>query len=165
MRLCLLSQSPIRATAAGGDMLKLDLNLKGIEKGLDKITVAAQGAVRPAAQAGAQIFYERVKEEAPVSKTAHMFHIEGRVYGPFSPGDLRDSIYQVFSKREFYHGETKAAYEISFNHGKAPYGFMVLRGTSRAAANDFIGRAYDATYKAATQAASDRLTAEIKKAL
>ena len=42
---------------------------------------------------------------------------------------------------------------------------MVLRGTSSAAANDFIGRAYDATYKAATQAASDRLTAEIKKAL
>lgn len=146
-------------------MLKLDLDLKSVEKKLDKITLAAKGAVRPAAQAGAQLFYERTRAEAPISKAAHNFHIEGRVYGPFSPGNLRDSIYQVFVKREFFQGDPIAKYEISFNHSEAPYGFMVLRGTSQLPANDFIGRAYDATYQAATQAAAARLNAEIKKAL
>ena len=154
--------SPIWAAVAGGNMFKLDLNLKGIEKGLDKITVAAQGAVRPAAQAGAQLFYERAKAEAPVSAAGHWFHGTNKKYW-FDAGSLKDSIYQVYSKGGSAEG--KATYEVSFNHTKAPYGFMVLRGTSSAAANDFIGRAYDATYKAATQAASDRLTAEIKKAL
>ena len=37
-------------------MFKLDLNLKGIDQKLDKITKAAQGAVRPAAQSGAHLF-------------------------------------------------------------------------------------------------------------
>lgn len=144
-------------------MLRLDLDLKGIDKRLDKITQAAQGAVRPAAQSGAQLFYERAKAEAPMSKAAHMFHIEGRVYGPFSPGNLRDSIYQAFSRSKSSDG--KAAYEVSFNHSKAPYGFMVLRGVPQVPANDFIGRAYDSAQREATQAAADRLTAEIKKAL
>ena len=162
MRLCLLRPSLSRATAAGGDMFKLDLNLKGIDQKLDKITKAAQGAVRPAAQSGAQLFYERAKAEAPVSAAGHWFHGTNKKYW-FDAGSLRDSIYQVYAKGSSAEG--KATYEVSFNHTKAPYGFMVLRGTSRAAANDFIGRAYDATYKAATHAASDRLTAEIKKAL
>ena len=143
-------------------MFKLDLNLNGIDQKLDKITKAAQGAVRPAAQSGAQLFYERAKAEAPVSAAGHWFRGTNKKYW-FDAGSLRDSIYQVYAKGKSADG--RAAYEVSFNHPKAPYGFMVLRGTSSAAANDFIGRAYDATYKAATQAASDRLTAEIKKAL
>lgn len=158
----ILRPSPIRVMADGGDMLKLDLNLKGIDQKLDKITKAAQGAVRPAAQSGAQLFYERAKAEAPVSAAGHWFHGTNKKYW-FDAGSLKDSIYQVYSKGGSAEG--RATYEVSFNHTKAPYGFMVLRGTSSAAANDFIGRAYDATYKAATQAASDRLTTEIKKAL
>ncbi len=158
----ILRPSPILVMADGGDMLKLDLNLKGIDQKLDKITKAAQGAVRPAAQSGAQLFYERAKAEAPVSAAGHWFHGMNKKYW-FDAGSLKDSIYQVYSKGGSAEG--RATYEVSFNHTKAPYGFMVLRGTSSAAANDFIGRAYDASYKAATQAASDRLTAEIKKAL
>lgn len=144
-------------------MLSLNLDLKKVTQKLDGITKASKEAVRPAAQSGAQLFYERAKAEAPVSEKAHIFNIEGRKYGPFRPGTLRDSIYQAFSKSKSSDG--KATYEVSFNHNKAPYGFMVLRGVPQVPANDFIGRAYDATYKAATQAASDRLTAEIKKAL
>ena len=118
--------------------------------------------MRPAAQSGAQLCYERAKAEAPVSAAGHWVRGTNNKYW-FDAGSLKDSIYQVYSKGGSAEG--KATYEVSFNHTKAPYGFMVLRGTSSAAANDFIGRAYDATYKAATQAASDRLTAEIKKAL
>ena len=144
-------------------MLKLDLDLKKVAQKLDGITKASQEAVRPAAQAGAQLFYERARQEAPVSKAAHMFHIEGRVYGPFKPGALRDSVYQVYSKGNST--AAKATYHVSFNHSEAPYGFMVLRGTSQLPANDFIGRAYDSTHREATQAATARLNAEIKKAL
>ena len=148
--------------ADGGDMLKLDLNLKGVEQRLNKITKAAQGAVRPAAQSGAQLFYEGVLTEVPVSATGHWFHGSHNKYW-FDAGSLKDSIYQVYSKESS--SDDKATYHVSFNHTKAPYGFMVLRGTSRAPANDFIGRAYDVTYKAATQAANQRLQLEIKKAL
>lgn len=149
--------------AAGGDMLKIDLDLKKITQKLDGLAKASQEAVRPAAQAGAQVFYDRARAEAPISEKAHIFNIEGRKYGPFKPGNLRDSIYQVFSKKNSADG--KATYHVSFNHTKAPYGFMVLRGVPQVPANDFIGRAYDATHKEAAQAASARLKSEIKKVL
>lgn len=144
-------------------MLKLDFDTRALDAKLDKITKAASGGVRPAAQEGAQILYERARAEAPRSGSAHNFNIEGRVYGPFSPGTLRDSIYQVFSKSNS--GYSKATYHISFNHTKAPYGFMVLRGTSRLPANDFIGRAYDGGMRLAARTALERLTAEVKKVL
>lgn len=144
-------------------MLNMNLDLSKVTKKLDGITKASKEAVRPAAQSGAQLFYERAKAEAPVSKAAHMFHIGGRVYGPFSPGNLRDSIYQVYAKGKSADG--RAVYEVSFNHTKAPYGFAVLRGRSGVAANDFIGRAYDSELRAAVQVAQARLQSEIKKAL
>lgn len=144
-------------------MLKLDFDTRGIDASLDKITKAANAGVRPAAQAGAQVLYERARAEAPKSSAAHNFHIEGRVYGPFSPGTLRDSIYQVFSKSRSSYGQ--ATYHISFNHTKAPYGYMVLRGTSRLPANDFIGRAYDSGMQEAAKSALERLKFEVKKVL
>lgn len=147
--------------AAGGDMLKLDLDLKAVNQRLDGVTKAAKEAVRPAAQAGAQVLYERAKAEAPVSKAPHMFHIEGRVYGPFRPGTLRDSIYQVYAKSKS--NAAKATYEVSFNHGEAPYGFMVLRGTSQLPANDFIGRAYDIGATAAAAVVKTRLEESVRK--
>ena len=152
-----------RVAVDGGDnMLKLDLDLKKVTQKLDGITQASKEAVRPAAQAGAQVLYERARQEAPVSKAAHMFHIGGRVYGPFKPGNLRDSIYQVYAQGKSTSG--KATYEISFNHDKAPYGFTVLRGRSGVAANDFIGRAYDVASTAAALVVKTRLEQGIKKA-
>ena len=147
---------------AGGDMLKLDLDLKAVNQRLDGVTKAAKEAVRPAAQAGADVFYEVARREAPVSKAAHIFNIEGRKYGPFTPGNLRDSIYQVYAKDKS--STSKATYEVSFNHTKAPYGFMVLRGTSQLPANDFIGRAYDVGAAAAALVVKTRLEQSVKKA-
>lgn len=144
-------------------MLNMNLDLSKVTKKLDGITKASKEAVRPAAQAGAQVLYERARQEAPVSERSHMFHIEGRVYGPYKPGTLRDSIYQVYAKSQSTDG--KARYEISFNHSEAPYGFMVLRGTSKNAADDFIGRAYDIGAAAATAVVKTRLENSIKKAL
>lgn len=158
----ILRPSPIRVMAGGGDMLKLDFDLKKVTQKLDGITKATQEAVRPAAQAGAQVLYERVRQEAPVSKAAHNFHIEGRVYGPFKPGSLRDSVYQVYAQGKS--NKRKATYEVSFNHSEAPYGFMVLRGTSQLPANDFIGRAYDIASTAAAVVVKTRLENSIKKA-
>ena len=144
-------------------MLNIDVNLAKVNADIDKFAKAAEKGVRPGAQAGAQLFYEAARREAPVSKAPHMFHIEGRVYGPYKPGTLRDSIYQAYSKSSS--GKDKATYHVSWNKDEAPYGFMIVRGTSRTPADDFIGRAYDKTVNAAKQAAIVRFHQEFQKAL
>lgn len=95
-------------------------------------------ATRPAAQAGAQIIYERARVNAPVSNDSHFFYIRGKKYGPYAPGTLRDAIYQVFSKDNSY--KDRSTYHISFNKDKAPYGFIVHNGTSKTAAHPFISK-------------------------
>lgn len=97
-------------------------------------------AVRPAAQAGAERLYYEAKMRAPVSEKGHWFtgrdyRVTGRRYY-FAPGNLRDSIYQAYSKDNS--GKTKATYHVSWNHLKAPYGFMVEYGTVKAAAHPFM---------------------------
>lgn len=137
--------------------------LKQLADKLDKLTKAASDSVRPAAQAGAQVFYEQVRANAPVSKKAHKFYGTHGVYGPYQPGHLRDSIYQVYSKDNS--GKDKATYHIAWNHKEAPYGFMVEFGTSNAPAHPFLRPAYAARVNDAMQAAKDRMLAEVKKAL
>lgn len=95
-------------------------------------------ATRPAAQAGAQIIYDRARVNAPVSNDSHFFYIRGKKYGPYPSGTLRDSIYQVFSKDNSY--KDRSTYHISFNKDKAPYGFIVHNGTSKTAAHPFISK-------------------------
>lgn len=95
-------------------------------------------ATRPAAQAGAQIIYDRARINAPVSNDSHFFYIRGKKYGPYAPGTLRDAIYQVFSKDNSY--KDRSTYHISFNKDKAPYGFIVHNGTSKTAAHPFISK-------------------------
>lgn len=95
-------------------------------------------ATRPAAQAGAQIIYDRARVNAPVSNDSHFFYIRGKKYGPYAPGTLRDAIYQVFSKDNSY--KDRSTYHISFNKDKAPYGFIVHNGTSKTAAHPFISK-------------------------
>lgn len=114
-----------------------------------KVSVAAKKekfrkATRPAAQAGIQVIYEHARINAPVSGKAHFFYgtsykKTGQKYGPFPPGHLRDSIYQSFSQDNS--SEFKATYHVAWNHQKAPYGFMVHNGTSRAPANPFLVKA------------------------
>ena len=157
----ILIRETVVGVVDGGDMLKIDLNLTAVNQRLDGITKAVKEDLQPAAQAGAQVFYDLAKSLAPVSKAPHMFHIGGRVYGPFKPGNLRDSIYQVYAKTKS--SDSRVTYEISFNHTKAPYGFAVLRGTPKAPARDFIGQAYDIGESAAKLVTKTRLEQSVKK--
>lgn len=118
-------------------------------------------ATRPAAQAGAQIIYERARLEAPVSADSHYFYIRGKKYGPYAPGTLRNSIYQVFSKDNSY--KDVSTYHISFNKSEAPYGFIVHNGTSRTAAHPFISKAVVETRSQVRQAIKARYLEEVKK--
>lgn len=118
-------------------------------------------ATRPAAQAGAQIIYERARVHVPVSKAAHMFYGSHAVYGPYRPGNLRDAIYQVYSKAKSH--KDVSTYHISWNKDEAPYGFMVELGTSNAPANSFIGRSVIETRGEVRQAIKARYLAEVNK--
>lgn len=118
-------------------------------------------ATRPAAQAGAQIIYDRAKINAPISEKEHYFYIDGRKYGPYAPGNLRDSIYQVFSKTRSY--KDVSTYHISFNKEDAPYGFMVEMGNSRAPARSFIGSAVAETRAQVREAIKRRFVKEVER--
>ena len=88
--------------------LSLDLG----DLGMDKLAEGAEEAARPAAQAGAQVFYDRAK--ANVAKL-------GKV-----TGSLDSSIYQVFSQDNS--GKGRAQYHVSWNRKKAPHGHLVEYG-------------------------------------
>lgn len=124
---------------------------------LDKL----HAATRPAAQAGVQVIYDRARLNAPVSDASHYFYIRGKKYGPYAPGNLRDSIYQVFSKDNSY--KDVSTYQVSFNKDKAPYGYIVHNGTSRTAAHPFIAKAVIETRAEVREAIKTRYIAEVKK--
>ncbi len=136
-------------------MLTFDVNLDSLTRQIDKIGADAKDAIRPAAQAAAQVFYDAVKEAAPKSKHAHWFtgteyKKTGQKYW-FESGSLKNAIYQVYSKSDS--SATNATYHIAWNHRKVPYGFMVAYGTVNAKANDFIGNARKSVTQAAREAA------------
>lgn len=120
---------------------------------------AIQRATRPAAQAGVQLIYDRARINAPVSDRPHYFHIEGRKYGPFQPGNLRDSIYQVYARSKSF--KDVAVYEVSWNKDQAPYGFAYEYGRSDRAAKSFIGKSVAETRKAVRDAIKYRYKAEL----
>lgn len=134
-------------------MIKTETRLTGdIEQALQEFAKAAQESiVRPGVQAAAEVFYVECKLRAPVSEAPHMFHGTHAVYGPYSPGNLRDAIYQVFSKDRSQPGAP--VYHVSWNHKKAPYGFMVEFGTSKQAGHPFVRPAFEAMKAAAGSAA------------
>ena len=144
-------------------MIKFEDDTARLVAEMDKITRAAEEAARPAAQEGAQIYYDLMRRYVPVSDAPHMFHGTHGVYGPYKPGSLRDAIYQVFSKDNS--GEGVAEFHVAWNHQKVPYGFMVEYGTSHSAAQPFMRPAYTGGERAAMAAAEKRLLAELKKVL
>lgn len=122
------------------------VNVEGFIQGLRAKRNQIQKAARPAAQAAAEHCYSLARLYVPISEESHTFY--GRqskktgVTYHFSPGTLRDAIYQVYSKSNSAAG--RATYHLSWNHTKAPYGYMVHNGTSRAPAHPFITRAMNA---------------------
>jgi len=141
--------------------MKVSLNVAAFKEQLRATVDELHKATRPAAQAGAQIIYDRAKLLAPVSDAPHMFHGTHKIYGPYAPGNLRDSIYQVFSKDKSY--KDVSTYHISWNKDDAPYGFMVELGTSRAPAHSFIGRAVVETRAQVREAIKARYIEEVNK--
>jgi len=144
---------------------KIDVNLAGLRARLGGVVDAAEASVRPAAQAGAQVFYDRVLQLVPSSRKGHWFHgtsfkINGKKYW-FDAGTLRRSIYQVYSKD--HSGPGRATYHVAWNHQKAPYGFMVEFGTRKAPAHPFI-RPARAQAKRARDAMVARLRADLAAA-
>ena len=118
-------------------------------------------ATRPAAQAGSEVIYQRARLEAPVSADSHYFYIRGKKYGPYAPGNLRNSIYQVYSRDNSF--KDIATYHVSFNKSEAPYGFIVHNGTSRTAAHPFISKAVVETRSQVRQAIKARYLEEVNK--
>lgn len=140
--------------------INVEFDTRGLEDLLKELGDAADEALRPAAQAGAQILYDVARRNAPVSDAPHMFHGTHGIYGPYRPGNLRDAIYQVYSRDNS--GPHRAQYQVSFNFDKVPYGFMVEYGTSKAAARPFM-RPAKALYPAAADAMENEVLRRINE--
>lgn len=140
---------------------KVKVNLQSFKEQLRATADALNRATRPAAQAGAQIIYDAARLLVPESERVHMFHGTNQVYGPYSPGNLRNAIYQAFSKDNSF--KDVSTYHISWNADKAPYGAMVEFGTSKAPSFSFIGRAIKETRSEVRTAMKSRYIEEVGK--
>ena len=124
-------------------MLQFEIDTKAIDDQLAGLVDKAQRAARLGAKAGAEIYYDAVKAQAPVSKKAHWFHgtsfkTTGQKYW-FESGSLKGAVYQYFQRDS---SPSHPMYHVAWNHRKVPYGFMVTGGTkSGAKPNDFVGDA------------------------
>lgn len=96
----------------GRNSITHSLDTSGFESFLEDLGAAAEEAVRPAAQAGAQVLYDAVKIN--VSKLGKL------------SGNLAASIYQAYSQDSS--GPSTATYHVSWNHSKAPHGGLVEYG-------------------------------------
>lgn len=145
-------------------MLTFDIDTRKLEASLDRFKITAESAIRPAAQAGAQIYYDAVRATVPVSKQAHFFYgTSSKATGVryfYESGSLKNAVYQVYSKSSS--GPSKAVYQVAWNHRKVPYGFMVAGGTTKAKSNDFIGKAKRSVQAQAVAAMQAELQKRIK---
>ena len=141
-------------------MISASFDFSKINTKLDKITKAAESATHPAAQAGAQVFYEEVLQRVPVGTQVHS--TKGKKF-TFQPGNLRAAIYQAFADDES--GKGRAMYRVSWNKKKAFYGAFVEFGTSKTAAQPFLRPSYDARRAQAVSAVKQVMAAQLKKAL
>ena len=142
-------------------MIKFDTS--GIKKAMETEREKMQRAVRPAAQAGAQLIYEAALRNVPVGTKDKFFYgtsykTSGTKYF-FKAGSLRDSLYQVYSKDNS--SEKKATYHVSWNADKAPYAWMVEFGTSKMRARPFLAPAIAESRNAAAQAIKARFIQEV----
>ena len=160
-------------------MLEFDIDIKGLEAQLEQVVTKAQKAARLGARAGAKVYYDAVREAAPVSEKGHWFHgtsfkaQTGRKFKDGSPrpdwaggtkywfesGSLKGAVYQYFQRDGDLNNPT---YHVAWNHRAVPYGFMVAAGTSRGVkGNDFLGNAR----KSAQARAVEAMLAEFDRAM
>jgi hypothetical protein len=89
----------------------IGLNLSDLDNFVNQTKEKFQAAIRPSAQAGAQVLYEAVKSNAGRNKKT---------------GNLDRSIYQKYS--EANSSELRATYHVSWNHITAPHGRLLEWG-------------------------------------
>lgn len=145
-----------------GRVINIAFDFSKLSSKLDRLAkIVTQGA-RPAAQAGAQVFYDEMKQRASTQGSEGEYSAPGAA--PFvQSGKLRDAIYQAFVEKES--GYLNAVYRISWAKKKAPHGHLLENGTSRMAARPFLRPSYDAKRSEAIRAVNDRLREEIKKVI
>lgn len=150
--------------------MKFDANALIAE--LDQLGVDARELLRPAAQAGAQVFYDEVLRRVPVAKEPHR-RKGGRIV---QPGALKKSIYQAYSTD--HSSDVLATYHVSWNARKAPHGHLIENGHWTKAvgkhgplkprwvpAHPFIRSSYDAVNGRAENASSAVLDKGLAQAL
>lgn len=94
-------------------MIKMEFDLSVMLEGIEGLEKKVTSAVRPAIQAGAQVYYDGMKARvAQIGKVS---------------GNLDDAIYQKYSSERSRKGES-AEYHISWNGRKAPHGHLVEFG-------------------------------------
>lgn len=145
-------------------MLDISFDMAAMDAQINAIKSKAEAAIRPAAQAGAQVYYEAVKAAAPKSKKGHWFHgtsfkSTGKKYW-FESGSLKNAVYQVYAQNQS--SKDQATYQVAWNHRKVPYGFMVVAGTTRAESNDFISTARKSVAEVAKMAMVARFEAAMR---
>lgn len=99
-------------TLTGRNSFSVGANLTGLDALFDQLGDEVEEAARPAAQAAAQVLYDEVKKNVAALRR--------------KTGNLDRSIYQAFSPSNSGHG--KATYQVSWNHKKAPHGWLVENG-------------------------------------
>ena len=102
-----------RRVLKGQGTFGIDADLSGLDDMLGQLEEDAADAIRPMAQAAAQVYYDRVKQNV-------------RALGR-ETGNLDRSIYQAFSPENSQDGK-RAEYHVSWNHLKAPHGHLVEFG-------------------------------------
>jgi HK97 gp10 family phage protein len=128
-------------------MIDIEVKVIGdLTKVLDNLEAKVKEMVLMSGVAAmARVVYAEVKMNVPVSAEAHYFY--GSSFKKtetkylFQPGTLKAAVYRAYSPERS--GDFVKTYRISWNHQKAPYGFMVEFGTSRAPAHPFLRPAID----------------------
>lgn len=95
----------------GKNSLTVGVDTAGLDAYLDQLGDEVNEAVRPAAQAGAQVLYDDVKRNVAALTRS---------------GRLASSIYQAYSADNS--GDGRATYHISWNSAKAPHAGLVEHG-------------------------------------
>lgn len=107
-----------RRAPTGRNSVSLKVDMGAVNALVQGLKDDMHEAVRPAAQAAAQVFYEIVLQNVDTLTKA-------------VKGNLRSSIYQAFSKsnsKAAGDGYTRATYHVSWNAKKAPHGHLVEYG-------------------------------------
>jgi hypothetical protein len=168
-----------------GKSLSIKFDPSLLNQQLDSIGGAALAAVRPAAQAGAQVLYDEVKLNVSRYVGKVTGNLDNAIYQAFSEDRSRAAGYQLNGRGAY----EQATYHVSWNARKAPHGHLVEYGhvvpfkpylgsdgkwytsksptgkTEKQRARPFLRPAWDVKRFAALQAAEARWIADTSKAL